>query len=263
MDDFIYLYWYNSCKASGRYNVGDMLTPYLFSKMTNKLLKQADPPNDPAKQLVVSGVGSVLRDSNKSSIIWGSGIAVRGKHSLERIINTNKMSSDEINNIILGDPGLCMSTLYKPIMTDIIYKYGIVLHYVDDKYGPLLSSVNNAKYVSVNHLPEEFIDNIVDCEIIISSSLHGLVLAISYNKPVIYIEFEKTLLPKDNIKFHDFFSAFDINVQPIRITNDISKNNKKISEAIPISVNYNMVQDIANKLLNSIPLDNKYIQNII
>ncbi len=55
---------------------------------------------------------------------------------------------------------------------------------------------------------ENFIDELVACDLIVSSSLHGLVVAIAFGKPVIWAEF--TYLPiGDGFKFRDFFSIFD------------------------------------------------------
>jgi len=212
----------DDCKT----NVGDMLGPYIMNKFTGEYPVQVGPSPDKNKNCV-SMVGSIIRDSRESSLIAGVGIlvkacnikafkecwAVRGKYTLEKIKETCIRNKYEINydDIALGDPGIIMPYFYPNYNTRNIkkkYKYGVILHYVDGMDGfqnRLLGE--NINFIDPALPVEKFIDELLLCENILSSSLHGIILSNAYKVPACWIRMNGTKLPKDDIKFHDYFSA--------------------------------------------------------
>ena len=64
------------------------------------------------------------------------------------------------------------------------------------------------------------INEILSCERIVSSSLHGLITAQSYDIPCFW--FKQNYIPGDDIKFYDYFeSVYDIDYIP-KIEGEIS-----------------------------------------
>lgn len=223
--------YYINCTGCAN-NVGDMAGPYIINKILNKQINQFGPSHNPIKPTLMV-VGSTARDSQAGCIIAGVGIlskndkindfmdcwSVRGKHTLNLIIDkiNEKKKNIDYTKIILGDTGLIMPFFYPKNAINKIkkqYKYGVILHYVDYNKGySKCITGNNIIFLNVNSNLESFIDQMLLCEKIITSSLHGLVFAHAYNIPVCWIRMSKTLLPIDDIKFHDYFSCYDDNIE--------------------------------------------------
>mgnify|MGYP003669566483 CR=1 FL=1 len=201
----------------GVLNVGDVLNIDLVRYYCNKEAINSSGLHHFKHYLIV---GSVVHTMNKNSYILGSGLihpaklndvkelgtimALRGENTklyLEKKYN-------KIFNVPLGDPALLFPRIYKPeIEKD--YFFGLVLHYVDEKH-PLRYLVNEmgGRIISVQQSPESFVNEISSCENIISSSMHGLILADAYAIP------NKRIILSDNIfggdfKFEDYYSTTD------------------------------------------------------
>ena len=158
--------------------------------------------------------------TNKNTIIWGAGVidnkaslpdkplkvlAVRGPLSREYLLRKGVECPE-----IYGDPAMLMKYIYKPKQTQNKYKLGIIPHY-DDYDNPLLDTFK--KHSDILFIKMEgynkwtdVIDQIVNCEYIISSSLHGLIMAETYDIPNLWIEISGKLLG-GHFKFHDFFQS--------------------------------------------------------
>ena len=115
---------------------------------------------------------------------------------------------------IYGDPALLVSKYYQPEVKKK-YKYGFIAHVsnldkvehfllddmpIKDREDTLI--IDLSKYDKWTDIP----DQICSCESIISSSLHGLIMAEAYNIPNVWIEFGKPLIG-GHFKFHDFFTS--------------------------------------------------------
>ena len=102
------------------------------------------------------------------------------------------------------------------------YKLGIIPHY-DDYDSPLLDQLKNNPDILFIKMEgynswTQVIDQIVSCENIASSSLHGLIMAEAYGIPNLWIEVTGQLLG-GHFKFHDFFCSLGIDrEQPFKIT---------------------------------------------
>lgn len=255
-------------------NVGDMLGPYILEKISKiKPIQKA--PSDNLNESCLMMVGSTARDSRKNSILSGVGIilkndtikefkdvwAVRGKKTLEKVketINKNNYNID-INDIALGDPGILMPFFYPNYLINTVkkkYKYGVILHYVDDiKVFRRNLYHKNVIFISVSLPVEEFINQIILCEKILSSSLHGIILANAYNIPVCWIRFPKTILPLDDIKFHDYFSAFFKEEQKCYIINSKTDPNNIPNNYFVTIDNFELVRiqnHLYDKILNNV-----------
>jgi hypothetical protein len=91
------------------------------------------------------------------------------------------------------------------------YTLGFIPHYVD--YHNVFNMYKNDKNVHVINLLnsniEDVINQILSCNYIISSSLHGLIVADAYNIPNMWIKYDNKI-KGDDTKFHDYFESVNI-----------------------------------------------------
>ena len=204
----------------GNANFGDDLNLHIIKKLSNN--KYIIPYSYSVlsrffKKTKYSCIGSVINYADKKTIVWGSGaiddaldskfdpkeiLAVRGPMTRELLIR-NGFSCPKI----YGDPALLTPLYYKPIHP-IRYKLGIIPHYID-KNSPLLDTYKDNLDVLIIDVQEygkwtDFIDKVISCGMILSSSLHGLIIADAYDVPNIWCKFSENIRGND-FKFHDYF----------------------------------------------------------
>lgn len=204
-------------------NFGDLLSLYIykFIKGTypiNYMDLETDSPKGNEYHYFI--IGSILNKINDYSIVWGSGFlynyetvnirnienikCVRGPLSKNKIEKEFNITTD----IKMGDPGLLISKMYKPSKSKkgLI---GIVPHLNEfDVIREIFETSENVKIINLFcKNPSKDIENVIDdineCELILSSSLHGIVVAHSYDIPVFW--FKNEYIPGDDFKFYDYF----------------------------------------------------------
>jgi pyruvyltransferase len=206
LENKITAYWYR-----GTLNFGDLITPLLLKKYGFTTFYA------PIEQAQVLSTGSILDlvPENYSGHIVGSGLikntvlhfkkatiwAVRGELTRQRI--------DAPKNVALGDPGLLSYKLIKK-RQDKSYTLGIIPHYVDKK--DVRISMIHKKHksdillIDVMRKPSAVFRDIDKCEFILSSSLHGLIVADSLGIPNAWIALSDKIIGK-GFKFYDYYSA--------------------------------------------------------
>lgn len=204
-------------------NVGDILTPFIFNKYNIKLFYDDKNPQ-------IYGIGSLLHMIPNEFIgyIWTTGfmyptrqlllknspLAVRGYLSKKQFIN-------DTSNTAVGDGGLLLERIYKPkIRSSIRYTLGIMPNYCDiinmrDDPIEEYDVFNHPDVIFID--PRNYIDTVINdiysCDNILSSSLHGLVIADSYgiNNSCFYSRETNIAIHsmQDSFKFKDYYSIFD------------------------------------------------------
>jgi hypothetical protein len=209
----------------------------------------------------VAGAGSIIEllqhhSGNNKVNVWGSGFirpgepnasanlhffAVRGKHTQERV------GSPDIS---LGDPGL-LTPLALPIKVTKKYKLGIIPHYADQDAPQLarLKDIKNVKIINALDPVETVAKNINACELIFSSSLHGLILSDAYNIPNYWTPFSDSLTGGD-YKFRDYYSTYGERPKALNIVNtkDLELDNLINSYSPRLAI-----RDIQTSLIKSFP----------
>lgn len=193
--------YYSKC-AKGR-NFGDVLSKVLIEHYL-----QINPDWSKAEESDIVIIGSILSHLPKqyNGIVAGIGahiptlrkdltkakvLAIRGPLTLETI----KLNSKQ-DKPILADPGLLANKLLNT-EPNKIHKLGYVPHFSDKTPPPA-----NSYIIDVTQPVLKVIEEIGQCEKIISSSLHGIIVADSFNIPRAWRHFE-TVQGK-GFKFYDY-----------------------------------------------------------
>lgn len=213
---------------TSRPNFGDALSSLLLQKFSH-LSSEWTEPND--AQLVV--VGSVLDRLPKD---WNGVIAGAGKlHERTDVTFPNARilalrgpltAKGVKGNFALGDPGLLADELVQD--EDKRYDLGIVPHWTDTalENNPLFKRYN-PRIIKVNGDPLEVIREIGRCKKIVSSSLHGIILADAFGIPR-RIEIAPRMLTHQHqegglFKWHDYSASLDMKLE-IGLTQEVDRN---------------------------------------
>ena len=181
------------------------MTKYILAELYNE--EPTLVPLDTEGKMLVSG--SILQFARPGDILAGVGSFstmpddweipvtdirfVRGPRTAKHLGRSD---------LVYGDAGLLMPNVYAPNRTSAEYDYGIIPHYADAAYVESVPS--NCIVINVNLSVTQFVDQIVRCRNIVSSSLHGIVLAEAYGVPAIRITINNS---RDRIASFDFKHA--------------------------------------------------------
>ena len=201
-------------------NFGDNLNHYILSRMSTEKICYVDIKSKERKLVCI---GSILNWCDENSIAWGCGIADLSQHisSGTKIIATRGPLSRQravqcgcTVPEIYGDPALLLPFVYsKPKASKKKYKLGIIPHYVDQY--KIISDNNylDEEFIIIDVLdnPEKIIDRILSCEMIASSSLHGIIASQSYGIPSSWVKFSDKI-GGDGVKYLDYFESVSCSI---------------------------------------------------
>lgn len=198
-------------------NFGDLLSPWLVTKLTGietKLVRVGTEPNKKLlKKPTYISTGSILSRAQDTSIVWGSGsfgteqsgqISNNAKYHAVRgplarcLVQNNGVSCPAV----YGDPALLSPLVYNPEVK-VEHEVGVVLRWSEKEW----LNVKPGKGVKLIDLGTGDIERVIremkSCKAIITSSLHGLIIADTYGIPNAWLS-SKT--PKGGeFKFFDYF----------------------------------------------------------
>lgn len=236
-------------------NVGDLMNADVFGHFNTKSMVDLKFPNIFQHTLMI---GSVAQNMNRRSIVRGAGFisensiqnvtslgtikALRGELSKELIKN----KFDIELSVPLGDPALLTPRLFNfelPI-TQAKYEFGFAAHYADHSIDQKRIVENmGGLYISVEQNLSDFVSQLLACKIIMSSSLHGLILSDSFGLPNTWIQLGDRLTGGD-FKFKDYYSTmYPEKVTPL-ISNDYNNFEGLISDAISAAQKHEYKYDL-------------------
>lgn len=245
-----------------KYNWGDDINPVLVDLLSSK---QAIPYQFCwFKHRHYLCIGSIIQwYCDRNAIIWGSGLlypvrhlnhprkvlAVRGPLTRQCLLE-NGINCPEV----YGDPALIFPKFYHPRIAKK-YKLGIICHEseiseISEIYIPQMRT-KECLLIDIKHYHSwhSFIDQILSCEIILSSSLHGIIISDAYGVPNLWCKFTNYEAPYEGFKFKDYFLSVGKSVDT-----PFSLQNKKISEIEAIVFNQWKKPEIdLNPLLDACP----------
>ena len=195
-------------------NFGDYLSLKLVERIVGSKVEifYRHPKNTKKKLLAI---GSILYFANQDDVLWGTGYngkvkdlnlygfknldvrAVRGPLTRQFLIDNFGIQCPEI----YGDPALLFPYFFPEFVKAPFpsKKYIIIPHYSEEKLFP---KDKEGHIVYPTDPWDEVIKNILDSELVISSSLHGIILAEAYGIPAILLRITEN---EPLIKYRDYY----------------------------------------------------------
>lgn len=205
----------------GKPNFGDLIGPYLISKITNRPVLNII--NESYSGFIT--VGSILQSvDRKDMVVWGSGfieepsdktlnnikkynpliLSLRGKKTAECLVNANVKLPD---SVVYGDPALILPLFYQPLINNH-KRVGVCPHFIHKPHFlEIINKDDGLIIIDVQKDMESVVSEIASSSVCISTSLHGLIIAQAYNIPWVWLEIDDQNLFGNDFKFKDFFST--------------------------------------------------------
>jgi len=218
-------------------NWGDVLSQFLLEHFSGKKLNKNDVFYfDDASYMLdkngkIVGIGSSMKYVRPDDYVWGTGCidehhvgnkprkvySVRGPLTREVLLKRGWDVPE-----VYGDPALLFPKIYNPTI-EKKYKIGLIPHCVDFHSLDGLKAINHMedmgiKIINVTSGIYEFIDQLKECEMIISSSLHGLIAADAYGIPNHRVKISKLLLGGDFKYLDHYASVKREHYEPLQLT---------------------------------------------
>lgn len=259
-------------------NMGDRLNPLIIERCFGYKVISANPYNAELSAIgshmgtLFAGRGAVksilkrARALNASTLyVWGTGFiregssepllrratrfcAVRGeltKHRVEKAIGQNL-------EIPTGDAGILAPKLLKEF-PEKQYTLGIIPHYKeqnDSRFKDLANLSKDSIIIDLKGDPVEVIKTIASCEAILSSSLHGLIVADSFGIPNLHVVATNNLMG-DGFKFDDYYSAYGVKHNAVDLSTNSVSSLSQIADQYEISMS--AVEEKQRQLLECFP----------
>lgn len=212
-------------------NMGDQLNRLVLGSLFGCTVEHAPP-----EEADLFGIGSHLSllakidpFRNRPVAVWGTGfisrlsttaripekgfncLAVRGEMS--RRVMEGKLGKSL--DIPTGDPGLLANLLFtEPVPKR--HRLGIIPHFRErdePRFAELARLSDDSVVIDLTGDPLSVICEIASCELVVSSSLHGLVVADSFGVPSLHVKVTDRV-NGDGFKFLDYYSAFGVEHHP-------------------------------------------------
>lgn len=209
-------YWYCGPGMKDRRNFGDQLSAPVV-----RALSGVWPRWEPVNTTFI--IGSILGDLKENCTVWGTGFmapprrwtpppgctytAFRGPLTRAEIIRVGVPAANLPE--VYGDPGLLVRQFSGiPIPDQKTHRVGVIPHFVDYQSIVHLEQDPAIRVIDVTQSVPEVIRQAVACESIVSTSLHGLILADSYGIPTAWLRVDGGKRLRGNgFKFKDYFAS--------------------------------------------------------
>ncbi|MDT0165802.1 polysaccharide pyruvyl transferase family protein [Actinotalea sp. AC32] len=194
-------------------NFGDIINPYVVEGLTGIPPKFTHNPNR------LLAIGSIIKFAKKGTSVWGAGCpsrdqvlspeatyhAVRGPLTRE-VVLANGGSADEV----YGDAAWFLPKIYNPDVPKT-HRLGVIFHLTHQTAAPPLDP--DVKVIDIARVGageiEAFIRELLSCEAVLSTSLHGVIVAHAYGIPVRWCVASGSArqIHGDGMKFEDYFNS--------------------------------------------------------
>lgn len=207
------------CHSSFSSNFGDATSPLVVQALAKKIPLPLSRTLDLYKRPSYAVVGSVLQfPASKRTHVWGAGFlykegvfpikpakiyAVRGPLTRQRCLDQGLDCPE-----VYGDPAIFLFDKFLSQAARKKFKIGLIPHYCDIDH-PLIQSFarrDEVKLITVRRHPEVIAKECLECDVIISSSLHGLILADALHIPSRWLGVSDIVM-REGFKFQDYFAS--------------------------------------------------------
>lgn len=238
------------------YNLGDFLSTIILKYMLN--LYDVDPFKKVNQTKNLYTVGSIIFMGYQNATIWGSGCPYE-PYFYKSFFHRSKFRHLDIRSVrgpltrkilvklghkcpeIYGDPAIILPKIYKP-KEKKTNDYLLIPHFeVEKKYN---NSVNKCNMLSMNTCDyKSVISKICSSKKVISSSLHGIILAEAYGVPAVFLQDRSQKL---DIKYRDWYES----------TNRTFTFANTVEEALSMKIELpSNLDKLCNDVINAFPYD--------
>lgn len=217
--DRISAYWWEPENESS-INLGDHINKIIIEACSGKEVVRAD--RDKCDLVAIGSVlWKVLEKANqtKKLHVWGTGFMTHWDYKSKYAYKNVEYSAVRGNftatvlglpdNTPKGDPGLLIADIL-PFGKAKKYKYGIIPHHKNMEDPNVLFLLENLTgSVLIDFRDPDYkktLELMNSCEFIVSSAMHGLIIADSYGIPNIWMHTDE-IHRGHRFKFYDYFSA--------------------------------------------------------
>jgi pyruvyltransferase len=259
-NETLLLFWVQP--GEGLVNFGDEMGKEIIEKLFHKKVMYASA--DDAQILAVGSIIEYYNESrssfsNKQPIyVWGSGVRlknteIKNRHDFKVLALRGELSAKKMGYpngaVPLGDPGILANLVYpKSPQTG---KIGIVPHMTHMSSAQLNRFKGDDRFIIINPMRDSnaVIKEITSCKLILSSSLHGLIVADSFKIPNVHVDISK--LEEGDFKFKDYYSGVGREYRKYLIGDlfDEASLKKVINEYTPVK----NLKQIQTGLIESFP----------
>lgn len=204
------------------FNAGDFYALWIAPMVSGRKANLPNPRHH-VDRCSLAVVGSILEWGVR--YVWGPGFissdktlaketetvfALRGPQSYKMARETSTDASQAVSPIY-GDPGLLMSWYYQPYNQTKSYSLCLIPHYSESRASQLVDIAT--KWKGTVHQIDimmknifHIMDDIVKCEFVLSSSLHGIIFSDSYSIPNAHMNLTGRVTG-GSYKFDDYFAS--------------------------------------------------------
>ncbi len=201
-------------------NVGDAIGARLVEAITGRAVRVVG--EGPLLVPNLIAIGSIAHWSDEHSVLWGCGLIGRGVSfcppamvlALRGNLTRDHFVAQGINcGDLLGDAGLLLPELIAP--AEPFHRVGLVPHYVDrDSAFVDVCRREGVPIIDVQGSPETYVEQLTSCHRIISSSLHGIILAHAYAIAAAWVVISDRV-HGDGFKFFDYYSSLGVKARDV------------------------------------------------
>jgi pyruvyltransferase len=219
-------------------NVGDRIGGLIVEALTRRSVRLAG--EAPLRVPNLIGAGSIAHWADERSWLWGCGLlarrmklrrrpaavlAVRG-HLTRAALEAQGVACGGV----VGDVGLLLPEVIAPAPKRE-HRLGVVPNYVDRQTRFVAKCRRDGVPVlDVHAAPEAFVEQLTSCDRIVSSSLHGIVLAHAYGLEAAWVALSRSVLGR-GFKFHDYYSSLGIDAGEVRVMSPLRHSLRRMADA--------------------------------
>lgn len=213
----INLNWWHIKYDQEEQNFGDMLSPIVFDYLCQYYNLDRNKIVHKTKHLYA--IGSILFFENQDITVWGTGSLHDMQCNMDTLLHHRILRKIDVRAVrgpltranltklkiscpaVYGDPAMLMPLIYKPIKAR--ENYVLVLTHHDQRDG--IKEKKSDDVIIRNAITSDWkhmVELIACAKGVVSSSLHGIILAESYGIPAVFL---KTNPRQDIFKYQDYY----------------------------------------------------------
>jgi pyruvyltransferase len=215
----------------GRPNFGDDINPVFFHRLAGLSTCFAADRSRPH----VLGAGSILEHAGGTSVVCGAGFLRPPARSVampSRLVSVrgelSRAAFPRAGAALLGDPLVLVSEFVSRQQPR--HRFGLVPHVLSVGRWQAWNS-SRLRIIDPAASPWRVVREIASCEVVLSQSLHGLIVADALGIPNVWVA------PSDGMaggrfKFDDYFSTLDAAKTPVPETADLFANPSRYAATV-------------------------------